>query len=164
MRKFWQEIRGYVLLIILVILIRTYLATPAIVDGESMENTLYDGEVVIINKIAYGIVDIERFDIVVLKNEEDDDKIIKRIIGLPNETIEYRENTLYVNGLKIVTSVSFEDTEDFKVETGDGEYFVLGDNRDVSKDSRMLGNFTEKDFIGRVGLRIYPFNKIGFVK
>lgn len=164
MRKFWQEIRGYILLIILVILIRTYLATPALVDGESMETTLYDGEAVIINKIAYGIVDIERFDIIVLKNEEDDDKIIKRIVGLPNETIEYRNNELYINGMKVVTSVKFEDTEDFKVETGEGEYFVLGDNRDVSKDSRMLGNFKEEDFVGRVGLRIWPLKKIGFVK
>ena len=86
------------------------------------------------------------------------------MIGLPNETIEYKDNKLYINGKLIETKLSFEYTDDFKVETKEDEYFVLGDNRDVSKDSRMLGSFNKKDIVGRVGIRFYPFDKVGYVK
>ena len=86
------------------------------------------------------------------------------MIGLPNETIEYKDNKLYINAKLIETKLSFEYTDDFKVETKEDEYFVLGDNRDVSKDSRMLGNFNKKDIVGRVGIRFYPFDKVGYVK
>lgn len=164
MRNLWENIRGYVILIILVLLIRAFIVTPAIVDGDSMDPTMMNGDVVIINKIAYRTMDIERFDIIVLKNEEDDDKIIKRIIGMPNETVEYKNDQLYINGNKITTNMKFESTENFKAETKEGEYFVLGDNRSVSKDSRFLGSFKKEDIIGRVSLRLYPFNKLGTVK
>lgn len=129
-----------------------------------MESTLNNHDLVIINKLVYRIKPIERFDIVVVNNEEDNDRIIKRLIGLPNETIEYKDNKLYINGELIETKLSFKDTDDFKVETKDDEYFVLGDNRPVSKDSRILGSFSKKDIIGRVGIRFYPFDKVGYVK
>ena len=74
-------------------------------------------------------------------------RIIKRIIGLPNETIEYNNNQLYVNGKLVEERYEVKNTEDFTITTKDNEYFVLGDNRAVSKDSRMLGNFNEKDIV-----------------
>ena len=163
MRKFWYKIKDYVIIVIVVVLIRTFLATPAIVSGASMDHTLEDGQLVIINKISYKIYNIKRFDIVVLKNEEGDDRIIKRVIGLPNEKIEFKENKLYINDRYVEAHFDYEYTNDFVATTGDGEYFVMGDNRGVSKDSRMLGNFKKNDIIGQVHLRIYPFNKIGFV-
>lgn len=164
MKKVWLAIKDYVYIIIVVILIRTLFVTPAIVSGASMDNTLENGQLVIINKFIYGFKDIERFDIVVVKNKVDKDKIIKRVIGLPNERIEYINNELYINGEKLETGYNFPETNDFSTETGENEYFVLGDNRTVSKDSRMLGNFTETEIVGKVDLRLYPFNKIGLVK
>ena len=165
MKKFWDVIKDYVYIVIAVLLIRTFLCTPAIVDGSSMDTTLAAGQMVIINKLHYRIKDIKRFDIVVVRNEEDKDKIIKRVIGLPNEHISYKEGKLYINGvLKEVKDVTFQATDDFEYQTKEGEYFVLGDNRPVSKDSRILGPFTKKDILGRVKLRLFPFNKIGIVK
>ena len=150
MKKIWYSIKDYVYIVLIVVLIRTFLITPAAVSGSSMESTLNNHDLVIINKLVYRIKPIERFDIVVVNNDEDNDRIIKRVIGLPNETIEYKDNKLYINAKLI--------------ETKEDEYFVLGDNRDVSKDSRMLGNFNKKDIVGRVGIRFYPFDKVGYVK
>lgn len=164
MKNFWNSIKSYVYIIVIVVLFRTFIATPAVVNGDSMHDTLSDRDLVIVNKIILKFSELKRFDIVVLYNKSDGDKIIKRIIGLPNEKIEYKENKLYINGVeeKLLGHV-FEDTDDFTAETKDGEYFVLGDNRDVSKDSRFLGNFKEKDILGHVNLRFYPFDKIEFV-
>lgn len=164
MNKFWKEAKDYILIIIAVLIIRTFIVTPAIVDGASMDYTLEDGQLVFINKFVYNVKDVERFDIVVLNNEEDNDRIIKRIIGLPNEKIEYNNNQLYVNGKLIEQNYEVEQTEDFTVVTKENEYFVLGDNRNVSKDSRMLGNFNKKDIVGRVNFRILPFKKFGSIQ
>jgi len=165
MKKFYSEVKSYIYIIIVVVLIRTFIVTPAQVNGDSMDDTLNDKNLVIVNKISLYFNQIERFDIVVLNNEEDNDKIIKRVIGLPNEKIEYKDNILYINDEKIsLKGLKFENTEDFLVETNDNEYFVLGDNRDVSKDSRYLGNFNKEDIIGKVDIRFYPFDKIGLIK
>ena len=164
MKKFWNNIKSYVYIIICVVLFRTFIATPAIVNGDSMYATLNDGEVIIINKVIKYFKNFERFEIVVIKNVEDEDRIIKRIIGLPNEKIEYKYNKLYINDEQVKPDISFEITDDFVYTTKDDEYFVMGDNRDISKDSRILGTFKKDDIIGRVGFVLYPFNKIGFVK
>ena len=161
MKKIWLAVKDYVFIIIAVVLIRTFLMTPAIVDGASMNNTLIDGEFVIINKLVYRVYDIERFDVVVVNNREDHDKIIKRVIGLPNETITYKDNALYINGELYKTDFELGQTNDFTISTLEDEYLVLGDNREVSKDSRVLGNFKKKDILGRVKYRLYPFKKFG---
>ena len=148
----------------MVVLFRTFIATPAVVNGDSMDNTLKDGHIVLINKLSYVFGDVKRFDIVVLNNESDSDKIIKRVIGLPNEKIEYKEGKLFINDSEIKLEIKFEDTEDFVFETKENEYFVLGDNRDVSKDSRALGNFNKEDIVGKVGIRFYPVDKFGSVE
>jgi signal peptidase I len=157
----WNNIKDYVYIIIAVIIIRSFIVTPALVNGSSMDNTLKDGQLVLINKYIYRFKDINRFDIVVVKNEEDSDNIIKRVIALPNEKIEYKDNKLYINDKFIKTNYKFKKTEDFEYETKSGEYFVMGDNRVVSKDSRMLGAFTKKEIVGKVNIRLFPFNKIG---
>ncbi len=164
MKKIWNEIKDYIFIIIAVVLIRTFIITPAIVDGGSMDNTLENGQLVLINKFIYRFDDINRFDIVVINNDEDSDKIIKRVIGLPNEIIEYRDNVLYINGKKVEAEIGFIETEDFIAKTGANEYFVLGDNRPISKDSRYFGSFKKDDIIGRVTIRLYPFSKFGLVK
>ena len=164
MVKFLKEIKDYIIIIVVVILIRTFLVTPAIVDGDSMNETLLDGNLVLINKLTYRINDINRFDIVVLDNDTDNDRIIKRVIGLPNERIEYKDNKLYINDKEVKLNMEFHDTNEFIAETKDNEYFVLGDNREVSKDSRILGNFTKDKIIGKVNIRFYPLDRIGKVK
>ncbi|MBR4177831.1 MAG: signal peptidase I [Bacilli bacterium] len=167
MKKTWLAIKDYVIIIVVVVLIRTFLVTPAIVDGASMDETLKDGQLVFINKIVYRLNDIKRYDIVVVKNEHDNDKIIKRVIGLPNETIKYQDNKLFINGELMDTSkfdvLVINDSRDFEITTGDDEYFVMGDNRPVSKDSRYLGNFKSSDIVGRVRFRLFPFTKFGII-
>lgn len=164
MKKFLLEVKDYVIIVAVVLLIRAFVITPAIVDGGSMDNTLNDGQLVLINKLIYKINDIERLDIVVIDNVKEDDRIIKRVIGLPNETIKCKNNKIYIDGQELKTDIKFPDTSDFEVTTKDNEYFVLGDNRPISKDSRMLGNFHKEDIIGRVTVRLFPFNKIGLIE
>ena len=164
MLMFLNSIKDYIIIILVVVLFRTFIATPAVVNGDSMDNTLKDGHIVLINKLSYVFGDVKRFDIVVLNNETDSDKIIKRVIGLPNEKIEYKEGKLFINDSEIKLEIKFEDTEDFVFETKENEYFVLGDNRDVSKDSRVLGNFNKEDIVGKVGIRFYPVDKFGSIE
>ena len=164
MKKIWNEIKDYIFIILAVVLIRTFIVTPAIVDGGSMDNTLENGQLVLINKIVMKTNNINRFDIVVINNDADSDKIIKRVIGLPNEIIEYRDNILYINGKKVEAEIGFIDTEDFIAKTGENEYFVLGDNRPISKDSRYFGSFKKDKILGRVTIRLFPFSKFGLVK
>lgn len=164
MRKILNEIKDYIIIILVVIIIRTFIVTPAIVEGASMDYTLEDGQLVLINKFTYNFNKIERFDIVVLDNEIDNDRIIKRIIGLPNEKISYIDNQLFINNELIEVPFEFEETEDFIFTTQEGEYFVLGDNRKVSKDSRLLGNFTKEDIVGKVSFRLLPFKKFGKIE
>ena len=159
--KLLKSLIPYIIIIVVVVLIRTFLFSPALVSGSSMENTLYDGELVIVNKIGLKS-GIERFDIVIVKIGNE--LLIKRVIGLPNEKIEYRDNILYINDEVMETPIEFEKTLDFTHMIGDNEYFVMGDNRDVSQDSRVLGAFSIENIKGKVDLVLFPFNKIGFVK
>ncbi len=164
MKKFLLSIKDYVIIILVVVIIRTFIVTPAVVEGASMDNTLNDGQVIIINKINYRINDPKRFQIVVVKNISENDKIIKRIIGLPGETIEYRDNNLYVNDMLVEDKYGNGNTNDFRVTVALDEYFVMGDNRAISKDSRMLGSFKKEDLVGSVEIRLYPFDKFGKIK
>ena len=164
MKKFWDNIKDYVYIVVAVILIRTFLVTPAIVSGPSMDDTLKDGQLVVINKLIYRFSDIARFDIVVVNSKTMNDKIIKRVIGMPNETIEYKDNKLYINEKLVEVDLPFKETADFTYTTKDNEYFVMGDNRPISKDSRTVGAFSEDDIIGRVKYRLYPFSKFGKIE
>lgn len=158
--KLMKELVPYFLIIISIIMIRTFIVTPVRVSGSSMDPTLAEGEILILKKYDHSY---ERFDIVVLKHW--DDKIIKRIIGLPGETIEYKNNKLYING-KETKDVITSGTEDFTFEgkIPEGYYFVLGDNRGNSADSRRLGLFTKEDIEGITTFAIWPFQSFGFIE
>lgn len=161
--KVLKEIIPYILILVAVILIRTYLVTPVIVSGESMKPTLAGGEVMILNKRAK----INRFDIVVAKVNKQgrSEEIIKRVIALPGETISCENGVIYVNGKKQEEEYSKGRTEDFeKIELGDDEYFLMGDNRENSADSRLFGPFKRDNIKGESKIVIFPFNKIGKVK
>lgn len=155
-----KTIISYIILILAVVLIRTFLFTPIKVNGMSMTPTLNHKDTMILNKIGMKINDIKRFQIVVIKTS--DSYLIKRVIGLPGETIEYKDEKLYINGKKIKDPYYKNNTLDFdKVKIGKNEYFVMGDNRSNSIDSRIIGNIPEKDILGTTKLIIFPFNNIG---
>jgi signal peptidase I len=116
----------------------------------------------ILNIVGYRFSEIKRFDIVVVDREKE--YIIKRVIGLPGETIEYKDNELYVNGNKVVEKYDREQTEDFTVKVPEGSYFVLGDNRINSLDSRYFGPFKRNKILGKTSLTLYPFDRIGTKK
>ena len=166
MKKIIKELYPYVLIIVIVVLIRTFIITPVIVSGDSMKPNLNNGELLLVKKIGYNGNSILRFDVVVIK--EGKDEIIKRIIGLPGEHISYKNNKLYVNDNLINEEYSFRDTNDFNLEEvctcsniPEGKYLVLGDNRPISKDSRTIGLIDEESLIGKAVFRIWPFTKIG---
>lgn len=158
----------YACIILIIILIRTFIATPVRVNGESMHPTLKNGEIMILNKINYRFHDIKRFDIVVVDTK--DEKIIKRVIGLPGETIEVKNNVLYINGQEVKESFLKEETVDFDLsqlnisKIPQDSYFVMGDNRDNSKDSRIIGPVKRKQIVGRTKLVIFPFKAQGYRK
>lgn len=156
-----KELMPYIIIVVVVLLVRSFIVTPGLVNGSSMEPTLYNNELVLINKIGLN-KGIDRCDIVVVKYENS--TIIKRVIGLPYETVEYINDTLYIDGEIVNTKVDFEYTKDFKLTAGKNEYIVLGDNRNISKDSRIIGPVKERDIIGKVDLVLFPFSKFGKVK
>lgn len=164
MKKFIKELIPYIIIILVVVALRTFIVTPVIVVGDSMVPTLEDKQVLLLNKINYRINDIKRYDIVVIKVGKSE--IIKRVIGLPGETIEYRNNTLYVNGHEEKNNYNFE-TEDFNLKSicncdsiPNDKYLVLGDNRAVSSDSRIIGLIDKKDIQGNVKISLWPIKKI----
>ncbi len=167
-KKIIKDVYPYVIVVIVVILLRSFIITPAIVDGASMEPALQDNNVILLNKLDYRLNDIKRFDVVVIKwNKE---KIIKRVIGLPGEHVEYKDGNLYVDGFIVEENFNHGETNDFKLETigyltipGD-KYFVVGDNRTNSTDSRVIGLIDKEDILGKASLRIFPINKINIIK
>ncbi len=163
-----KELIIYGSIILAIILIRTFVITPVRVNGSSMYSTLKDGEIMILNKLDYKLHDIERFDIVVVKTDEK--KIIKRVIGLPGETLKYEDNTLYINEKKIDEPYLKDATEDFDITSlgydkiPDDCYFVLGDNRDNSSDSRIIGPVKKSQITGSASLVLFPFSEAGYRK
>ena len=167
MNKKKKEIIEYIVLIVVILLIRTYLFVPIMVSGNSMVPTLNNGDVMILNKFNYLVNDIKRFDIVVVDYENE--YIIKRVIGLPGDYVEYKNDILYVNGKKIEEEYDREYTEDFNLndlsieKIPNNYYLVLGDNRPISKDSRKIGLIDKKNIKGSTNFILFPFSRFGNV-
>lgn len=161
-KKWLKENLLFTILLLIIIIIRIFFYSPIRVNGSSMYPTLQDKEFMILNKIGLQ-KGINRFDIVVV--ESNGKYIIKRVIGLPGESVMYSDNKLYINGKVIEDNYSKSETENFEnVILKDDEYFVMGDNREVSKDSRVIGPINVKNIKGKTNLVIFPFNKIGIVE
>ena len=146
------------------------MGTQIRVSGQSMEPVLSQNEKVLMNRLSYRVMRPKRYDIIVFEKETGNYNI-KRVIGLPGETVQVIDGYMYINGKKLDEHYGAEVMEDpgiaaEPIKLGDDEYFVLGDNRNHSSDSRVasVGVLTRDMLIGRAWVRIYPFNKIGVIK
>ncbi len=162
-----------IVIVVLTFLMIRYVGQRTRVDGSSMENTLTNGDNLIVDKISYRFHEPERFDIIVFPYQyKEDTYFIKRIIGMPGETVQITDKgEILINGEELVESYGREVIKDpglasDPITLGEDEYFVMGDNRNYSKDSRFpdVGNIKRADIIGKAWLRIYPFDKIGFIR
>lgn len=178
--ELWEWTKALLIAFAIAAFIRYFLFTPIVVDGDSMMPTLEDGDRMIVNKIGYKIGSPKRFDIVVFHAPEQKD-YIKRVIGLPGDHIEYKDDQLYINGEPIdepyLDQYKAEITEgnltgNFKLQDIDpnldvipeGYVFVMGDNRRFSKDSRHIGIVSQKEIIGNTSIIFWPLNEIKMVK
>ena len=159
--KVLKDLLPYIIIIIIVLLVKHFIFTNVMVHGDSMYPTLHNKDLMILDKISLKTTKIKRFDIVVI--DAMNEKIIKRVIGLPGETVEYKNNKLYINGKIIKDKYNINNaTLDFdSVVLREDEYFVLGDNRAVSIDSRRLGPIPKKDILGKARMVIFPFTRFG---
>ena len=195
--KFLKEWGPFILFVLVLGLSRLFLWLPVKVDGHSMHPTLSDGE----HLIVLDHTKINRFDIVVAKETEDGQtkEIVKRVIGMPGDTITYNDDTLYINGKEVDEKYldeykqAFDDDQlqdiyaynslfqelaekadafttdsdgntEFTVKVPKGEYYLMGDDRIVSKDSREVGTFPKSSIVGEVKFRFWPLSKIGFIE
>lgn len=195
--KFLKEWGPFILFVLVLGLSGLFLWQPVKVDGHSMDPTLADGE----RLIVLDHTKINRFDIVVAKETEDGQtkEIVKRVIGMPGDTITYNDDTLYINGKEVDEKYldeykqAFDDDQlqdiyaynslfqelaekadafttdsdgntEFTVKVPKGEYYLMGDDRIVSKDSREVGTFPKSSIVGEVKFRFWPLSKIGFIE
>lgn len=163
----------FLLILVFVLVLVKFVGQKIQVNGTSMSPTLDDEDGLLVDKISYRFSDPDRFDIIVFPYKyEKDTFYIKRIIGMPNETIYIdSEGKIYINGEILEEGYGKEVIKDpgrayEEIRLGDDEYFVMGDNRNNSSDSRdpNIGNIKRDQIIGRAFLRIYPFNKLGLIK
>lgn len=169
-------IKAIVIALVIVLVVREFVMTPSVVKGTSMEPTLHDGDRIIISKLG----ELERFDQIafIAPDSVVEENYVKRIIGLPGDYVEVKDDVLFINGVSY-PEVYLEDvlseldgytyTDDFSMnelgltEVPDGMYFVLGDNRPDSRDSRYFGAIEEESVIGEIVFRIWPPEDIGLL-
>ena len=157
-KRIIKELIPYIIIVVVVVLIRSFIATPVRVDGDSMNKTFKNGDILILYKLSK----IKRFDVIVLHEEKDNEKIIKRVIGMPGDTVAIKDGEIYINDEKIDDEYAYGMTSDYeRITLKSDEYFILGDNRLISKDSRYFGPIKEKEIKGKVVFRIFPFSKFG---
>ena len=175
MKEIIKELAGWLLYIVLIIaltwIVVTFVGQRTEVSGSSMETTLSDKDQLIIDKMTYRFRDPKRYDIVVFPYQyQDNTYYIKRIIGLPGETVQILSGMVYIDGMRLDEHYGNELMEnpgiaEEPLTLGEDEYFVLGDNRNNSSDSRAsdVGLIHRKDLIGRAWIRVWPLSQIGVI-
>lgn len=162
-------------------LIVRFVGQRTVVDGDSMNNTLTDGDNIIVEKLSYTFGDVERYDIIVFPYYDEaigkEVYYIKRVIGMPGETIQIEDGVIWLvdeaSGERTVLPDEYGYYYDGKpmkgylasepIQIPEGYYFVMGDNRNRSKDSRQIGLIKEDDILGKAWLRFYPFDEFGLI-
>lgn len=162
----WEMIKVVAISLAIILPIRYFLVQPFYVKGASMEPNYHDYEYLIIDELTYRFNEPQRGDVVVLRNPSNPrEYFIKRVIGLPGDMVTVANGKVSVNGEELDESAYLDDTvatytsAKATVTLEDNQYFVLGDNRPVSHDSRRFGPIDESEFIGRVWVRAWPFNR-----
>lgn len=170
-----KELLGWIIYILIIIgltyLIITFVGQRTRVSGHSMEATLHDGDNLIVDKLSYRFREPERFEIIVFPyRHEANTYYIKRIIGLPGETVQVMDGCVYIDGKRLEESYGLEVMNDpgiaeKPIQLGKDEYFVLGDNRNHSSDSRdsSVGVLHRDELMGRAWVRIWPLDSIGVI-
>ena len=167
----WEIVKIVVISLAIIIPIRYYLVQPFFVRGASMEPNFDNGEYLIIDELSYRFKEPGRGQVIVFKFPKDTSQYyIKRIIALPGETIEIRDKKIVIYNQEFREGVILDESTylanglntwgDMKVVLGDDEYFVLGDNRGASSDSRQWGVLPQEDIVGRVWIRALPFERV----
>jgi signal peptidase I len=189
-RSFWAELPGLlVTALIIAVLIKTFLVQPFWIPSESMLDTIHVNDRVMVNKLAYRFGEPQRGDVVVFENPSEpdtdesipeavirsvleavgirtrgEDDLIKRVVGLPGETITISDNRVHVDGVAIDEPYLDEDVvmpDEGPFQVGEDEVFVMGDNREFSFDSRRFGNIPLEDLVGRAFVIIWPLSNFG---
>lgn len=175
MKEIIKELAGWLLYIVLIIaftwFVVTFVGQRTEVSGSSMETTLSDKDQLIVDKMTYRFRDPKRYDIVVFPYQyQDNTYYIKRIIGLPGETVQILSGMVYIDGMRLDEHYGNEMMEnpgiaEEPLTLDENEYFVLGDNRNNSSDSRASdgGLIHRKDLIGRAWIRVWPLSQIGVI-
>ena len=167
----WETIEVALIAVVSVLIIRTFLVQPFLVSGASMEPNFHNGDYLLIDELSYRFREPERGEVIVFHYPNDEKYYyIKRIIGLPGEELEFKNGKITVfnedfsKGMTLMEKYIpfYEETTSAnqKIKVGENEYFVLGDNRDFSFDSRSWGAVKESEIIGAVRLRLWPFTKV----
>lgn len=170
-REIWEYVKMIAIVVAVVVFVEQVIVINARIPSPSMENTIMTGDQIFGNRLAYVKSDPQRYDIVIFYYPDDEkQKFIKRVIGLPGETVAIRDGKVYINDSTEPLRDDFcpeTPVGDFgPYEVPEGCYFMLGDNRNVSKDSRYwLNPYVEKDkIIGKAFLRYWPLNKISLIE
>lgn len=167
----WEVIKFTIIALLIVIPIRIFVAQPFVVSGESMTPSFDNGDYLIIDEISYRFNEPKRGDVVVFRYPLQPNRFfIKRIIGLPGETMVFKDGTVSIKNEKFPQGFSINEpyvkkhaTGNFSVTLKDNEYFVLGDNRNASSDSRVWGPLPESNIVGRAAVRLLPPGEISML-
>jgi signal peptidase I len=169
-RDSWTDLlRFAVICLLIVIPFRMFVAQPYIVEGSSMDPTFKNGDYLIVDQLSFNFTTPKRGDVIILKFPEDTSRyLIKRVIGLPNETVLVKNGKVTVKAgdkeLSLDESyVRFEKSDSGQFRLGEGEYFVMGDNRAASSDSRIWGSVPEEDIVGKAIIRLLPLSSKHFL-
>lgn len=168
LRRFSRILLFFVLIFVLAVLLRMFAVSQVRISGRYMETTMYDQDLVLVNRLSYKIGKPHRFDLVVFPFKyKDETQYVGRVIGLSGETVQIDGGKIYINGVKLEENYGNMEIDDAGLASNriilrEGEYFILSDNRSSSLDSRepTIGNVQREDMIGKVFLRIWPLSKI----
>ena len=174
-REIWEYVKMIAIVVAVVVFVEQVIVINARIPSPSMENTIMTGDQIFGNRLAYVKSDPQRYDIVIFYYPDDEkQKFIKRVIGLPGETVQIMDDgSIYINGEKLEENYGMEVIKPETIgraaepiELGDDEYFVMGDNRNNSSDSRtdMVGNIKRENIIGKAWLRIWPVSDFGILQ
>ena len=171
LRNILEWILSIAIAVVIFLLIDNFVLKSARVHGGSMEPSFAHHDRVLVNRFIYNFTDPQLGDVIAFPFASDrSQQYIKRIVGVPGDVIDMRDGFVYRNNVRLDDAFSaeptfFHDINRFPVDVNDGEYFVLGDNRRISEDSRSgtVGNVPREDILGRVDFRWFPFSRFGFI-